>query len=208
MKPEFSDSELKRPGASWSHRWQDPSAVRVKIEPCYIRTEQPAPPPAASVPLASHRQPAGIVNRRQLPVPNEGSVDVDPRPHKCSLCDRSFSESWRLRGHMRSHNNERPFKCTYCPRAFFKKNVFTAHVRCHTSDKPYVCDLCHIAFMSESTYVKHMEQHSWASFTSDWPRARGDCQSYLYNCYSAPTCDWGLLHDVFARSSSGSEPQK
>uniref|UniRef100_A0AAV2LP95 C2H2-type domain-containing protein n=1 Tax=Knipowitschia caucasica TaxID=637954 RepID=A0AAV2LP95_KNICA len=51
--------------------------------------------------------------------------------HKCSLCERSFSQRGSLNRHVKSHLGVRPFPCPQCPMSFSRQYRVTEHMRVH-----------------------------------------------------------------------------
>ncbi|KAL2308197.1 hypothetical protein Nmel_001202, partial [Mimus melanotis] len=59
------------------------------------------------------------------------------RKFTCHLCDRSFTEKWALKNHVKLHTGEKPFKCTWptCHYSFLTASAMKDHFRTHTGLK-------------------------------------------------------------------------
>jgi hypothetical protein len=56
------------------------------------------------------------------------------KPHKCSLCAKSFPTPGDLRSHMYVHSGSWPFKCHICSRGFSKQTNLKNHLFLHTGE--------------------------------------------------------------------------
>lgn len=57
--------------------------------------------------------------------------------HKCSQCEKIFSNKRNLNAHMNSmHRNVKPFKCETCAKGFAMNSNLKTHIR-RVHEKPY-----------------------------------------------------------------------
>lgn len=57
------------------------------------------------------------------------------KPHKCSLCSKSFPTPGDLKSHMYVHSGSWPFKCHICSRGFSKQTNLKNHLFLHTGKR-------------------------------------------------------------------------
>ncbi|KAK7033483.1 calcineurin responsive transcriptional factor [Favolaschia claudopus] len=57
-------------------------------------------------------------------------------------CGSTFTRSFNLKGHIRSHNEERPFLCKWpgCGKGFARQHDCKRHEQLHTNYRPFVCE--------------------------------------------------------------------
>ena len=91
--------------------------------------------------------------------------------YKCSGCNKTFPESWRLNRHIKEVHNSLPkiketFKCSICGKIFKFKSFLNNHfLSAHSSKKKvHTCIICDKSFPSPSKLNRHM-QHKHASNT-------------------------------------------
>ncbi|CAI2321948.1 unnamed protein product [Caenorhabditis sp. 36 PRJEB53466] len=86
-------------------------------------------------------------------------IHTGEKPFLCPVCDRPFSQSSSLVTHRRTHTGERPYPCAQCEKAFTDSSTLTKHLRTHTGHKPYVCSICMMKFTQSGNLHRHMKTH-------------------------------------------------
>ena len=59
---------------------------------------------------------------------------MHPKTYDCKICDKTFTESWKMEEHLEHHGMERPFKCSICEKGFYMKWRMEKHTRDHRVD--------------------------------------------------------------------------
>lgn len=63
--------------------------------------------------------------------------------NKCTVCERTFEATYKLREHLRTHTNETPYECKVCGKKFkFAQNLRRHDNISHKGIKPFKCDIC------------------------------------------------------------------
>ncbi|GAB6025184.1 hypothetical protein CHUAL_010607 [Chamberlinius hualienensis] len=86
-------------------------------------------------------------------------LPCEEKPHKCTMCSKSFPTPGDLKSHMYVHSGSWPFKCHICNRGFSKQTNLKNHLFLHTGDKPHVCELCNKRFALACNLRAHMKTH-------------------------------------------------
>lgn len=80
--------------------------------------------------------------------------------HRCSECEKTFTDKLYLKRHMIRHTGRRPFTCSICKKCFTQKAHLRKHMRCHTGDKPFNCPMCDATFSLKQNLHRHITSHS------------------------------------------------
>lgn len=85
---------------------------------------------------------------------------AEPRPFKCSVCEKTYKDPATLRQHEKTHWLTRPFPCNICGKMFTQRGTMTRHMRSHLGLKPFACDECGMRFTRQYRLTEHMRVHS------------------------------------------------
>ena len=62
-------------------------------------------------------------------------TENDKKPFICSVCNKGFISSYRLKNHMNTHTGNKPYICQHCGKGFADHRNMKAHVKAHNGYK-------------------------------------------------------------------------
>lgn len=73
-------------------------------------------------------------------------------------CGSTFTRSFNLKGHIRSHNDEKPYQCPWpgCGKGFARQHDCKRHEQLHTNYRPFVCEGCGRQFARMDALNRHL----------------------------------------------------
>ena len=134
-------------------------------------------------------------SQHQLKSSKSQSLD---KPHKCTVCGKSFSDKTRLSRHMKVHSEDRPHKCPKCPLAFKLGHSLNRHMVMHDDSLMRECKQCHKKFRWQVTLKKHLEKGC---------QGHNDKNKIKLLEVTNVNCDTGKPHDTNSISVDSSLPQ-
>ncbi|KAL3320456.1 hypothetical protein Ciccas_000869 [Cichlidogyrus casuarinus] len=76
---------------------------------------------------------------------------------KCSICDKTFSNSSAIAKHRLTHTDERKYVCNICNKAFKRQDHLNGHKLTHETKKPHACAFCDRSYSDARSLKRHYE---------------------------------------------------
>ncbi|MDP0588799.1 MAG: C2H2-type zinc finger protein [Candidatus Endonucleobacter bathymodioli] len=81
--------------------------------------------------------------------------------YKCDMCNKTLSNSYSLRRHMRLHDSSSAYNCSLCSKFYFSTVGLKVHrEKCHLIFSEYVCETCNEILTTYNNYRKHKVTHA------------------------------------------------
>ncbi len=91
------------------------------------------------------------------------STSTKPKTCVCPWpdCGKSYTTSWHLAAHIRTHTGERPYACPWqaCSMTFPRSDSLARHFRAHAGEKKFSCLNCGKKFLRSDHLSQHMKRH-------------------------------------------------
>lgn len=103
---------------------------------------------------------SGTIQKFTLETPNDFNViAASCNSNVCFFCDKTFTNVYNCRRHIRTHSGEKPFECKVCGKKFSRQSTLNAHEKVHTGNQLFKCETCGQAFDVYRQLTEHQLVH-------------------------------------------------
>ena len=100
----------------------------------------------------------------------------------CTVCQKTFANSFNLNLHMQTHDGTQKFDCDICGALFSRRTDRDRHRMRHTGQRPFKCNECDYGCITRGELNTHMLQHT--------DRSGGQAR------HKCPYCDKTLVRKI------------